>query len=66
MSAYIPAILAALVRLAELAVIAYGIRVAQVVIVRYLDRRDEPMFPRRTLREVAIDEARKRGEEPYK
>ena len=62
MSAYIPAILAALVRLAELAVIAYGIRVGQIILVRYLDRRDEPMFPRRTLREVAIDEARKRGE----
>ena len=63
MSAHIPAILAAVVRLAELAVIAYGIRVAQVVIVRYLDRQAEPMFPRRTLREVAIDEARKHGEE---
>ena len=47
-----------LVQLAQLGVISYAIHNARVFLLRWIDRHPEPLFPRRTPAEIAIDEAR--------
>lgn len=53
------------VQLAQLAVIAYGVGSTRILLIHWLDKRTEPLFPRRTAEEQQIDAARAAGTEPY-